>query len=393
MPQNPGPEQVVRVNVGPPTRGLAVQGHVVVFSTDSGQPSLAVTGGQLRGYAVTGRTDGAAAVELRFGDRVETRPLLAEGLELAADTAVKIVPLHTKGEREWFSIVEAPPASTDPSTGTTPWRVRLLERSGGRGKILGSHDSYAHGDRSQIRFPYAENGQVVIVQLGASLYAIAGGLVIVLEGPGADAGKFAERSDPDCPPGKRCYPLPAEINYKTLLGYSPSGRSFVMADEGDILRRDTSTGAVISKYGYHNFFYTGLVEEQAVVLVNAGEPPTVKRWAPPQPKPKSPSLPPPRPRGSGQPVPTELGPQASDGELLTSGPVYVQLAQTRDGGLYGVTREGALDRIADGRSTPVVRPPAGHRVVSVAAGDTIGFVVVNDASPPVYSIVIPERRS
>lgn len=390
MPQSPSPEEVVRVDGAPTEQGLAVQGHVVAFSTDSGQPSLVVAGGQLRGYAVTGRTDGAAAVELRFADRVETRPLLAEGLELAADTSVKIVPLHTKGEREWFSIIEAPPASTDPSTGTTPWRVRLLERSGGRGKLLGSHDSYAHGDRAQIRLPYAENGQAVIIALGASLYAIAGGRVLVLEGPGADAGKFAERSDPDCPPGKRCYPLPAEIDYKNFLGCSPSGRSFVVAGEGDILRRDTATGAEISKYGYHNFFYTGLVEEQAVVLVNAGEPPTVKRWAPPQRKP-SPSLPPMRPRGPGQPVPTELGPQASDGELLTSGPVYVQLAQGSDGGLYGVTREGALDRIADGRPTPVVRLPAGHRVVAVAAGDTVGFVVVNEASPPVYSIVIPER--
>jgi hypothetical protein len=390
MTTTPAADPKDTASVDPPARELAVPGHVVAFTTDGGEPSLVSVGGQLRGYARTGRAADAQAIELRFAERVERIPLLADGLEFAAGAAVRIVPIYARGEREWFSIIESPPASADPSAGA-PWHVRLLERSGGRGKLLAEHDSYAHRHGTQIRYPYAETGQVAIVQLGASLYAVAGGRLLVLDGPGADAGKFAEKSDPDCPPGKRCYMLPAEVDLKQFIGHAPSGRSFLIGGEGDIHRHDSATGKV-SKTRYHNFFYTGLAEEDAVILANAGEPPTVKRWAPAKPSPPSSSPVPPLPRGSGRAATTDIGPQASDGELLTSGPVYVQLAKSSDGTLYGVTREGSLDRIADGRSTPVVRLPAGYRVVSVAAADTLAFVVVSDASPPVYSVVIPERK-
>lgn len=348
----------------PLARELAAQGHRVAFTTDGGEPSLVFTGGQLRGYAVTGRTADAAAIELLFGGEVQRRPFLAEGLGVAAGSSVRIVPLHARGERGWFSVLEAP-AGADPSVA---WRVRLFERSGGRGQLLASHDSHAHAARTQIRSLYEESGEVAIVGLGASLYAVVGGRVLVLDGPGADARRFEETSDPDCPPNKRCYPLPAEVDVKKFIGHAPGGRSFVTAGEGVIQRRDAASGASTT-FRYQNFFYTGLVEEDAVVLAHAGEPPFVKRW-----------------RG-----PTSGGAQAEDGQLLASGPIYGQLARTTDGALFGVTREGSLDRIADGRATPVVRLPPGHRVVAVAAADTLAFVVASDTTPPVHAIVIPGR--
>jgi hypothetical protein len=135
-------------------------------------------------------------------------------------------------------------------------------------------------------------------------------------------------------------------------------------------------------FGYQNFFYTGLVEEDAVVLAHAGEPPFVKRWSP----------------ATGVAVPrsprvAQTQPGVRTGASCSSGPIYVQLAKTTDGALYGVTREGSLDRIADGRATPVVRLPPGHRVVAVAAADTLAFVVASDTTPPVHAIVIPEATA
>ncbi len=366
----------------PLTLELAAQGYRVAFTTDGGEPSLRFTGGQLRGYALTGRTADAAALELRFGEKLERRPFLAEGLAIALGVSVHIIALHADGEREWFSVIESPPASADPSVAAPPWRVRLFERSGGRGKLLASHDSYAHMDRKQTRSLYEQNGEVVIVGFGGSLYAVARGSLLVLDGPGADAARFMETSDPDCPPNKRCYMLPAEIDVKRFIGEAPSGRSLVMAGEGDILRRDTATGATIG-FGYNNFFYTGLVEEDAVVLAHAGEPPFVKRWSPAAQTRPSP------PHAVGRPTPVQVQPGVE--QLLVEGPIYVQLARTTDGTLYGVTREGSLDRIADGRANPVVRLPPGHRVVSVAAADTLAFVVASDTTPPVHAIVIPNR--
>ena len=354
----------------PLTRELAAQGHRVVFTSDGGEPSLVFTGGQLRAYALTGRTAGAAAVELRFGDRHERRPFLAEGLGVAVGTPTRIVPLHAQGEREWFSVIEAPPASGDPAVAAAPWRVRLFERSGGRGTLLASHDSYAHTARTQIRSLYERNGEVAIVRFAASLYAVVGGRVLVLDGPGDDAPRFNETSDPDCPPNKRCYPLPAEIDVKRFIGYAPSGRSLVMAGEGYILRRDTATGATTT-FGYHNFFYAGLVEEDAVILAHAGEPPFVKRWSAATP---------------------DDGAQTGAGELLVEGPIYVQLVKTTDGALYGLRSEGSLDRIAEGRATPVVQLPPGYKVVAVAAADTLAFVVASDTAPPLHAVVTPDRR-
>lgn len=346
----------------PLARELAAQGHRVAFSTDGGEPSLVVTGGQLRGYAVTGRTADAAAIELRLGGEPQRRPFLADGLAVAAGSSVRIVPLYARGEREWFAVLEAPLAGADPSA-APPWRVRLFERSGGRGQLLADHESYAHRSRTQIHYPYEENGEVAVIGLGASIYAVVGGRVLVLDGPGDDKQRFAETSDPDCPPGKRCFPLPAEIDATRFIGHAPSGRSFVMAGEGDIHRRDAATGAKTS-FVYQNFFYTGLVEEDAVVLAHAGEPPFVKRWS------------------SARPA---------DGQLLAQGPIYERLARTTDGALVGVTREGSLDRFADGRGAAMIRLPAGHRVVAVAAADRVAFVVASDATPPIYSVVIPER--
>lgn len=360
----------------PLTRELAAQGHRVVFTTDGGEPSLAFVGGQLRGYARTPAAAGAAVVELVIGERVETRPFLAEGLEVAAGTSVRIVPLHARGEREWFSVIEVPPAGD----ASSPWRVRLYERSGGRGKLLASHDSYAHKGRTQIRWPYELSGEVAIVGLGASLYAVASGQVLVLDGPGDDAARFRQRSVPDCPPNKHCSPRPAEIDATRFLGAAPSGRSFVMAGEGEVLRRDAATGAKVV-FGYENFFYTGLVEEDAVVLAHAGEPPFVKRWKPAAPRSADSTRP------GGRAVPT-TGVEKGDAQSLVEGPVYVQLARSADGAVYGVTREGALDRIADGRAAPVVRLPPGHRVVAVAAADRLAFVVANDATPPVHTVVL-----
>ena len=357
-------------------RELATQRHRIVFTSDGGEPSLTVVDGQLRGYALTGRTADAEAIELRFGATLERRPLLTDRLDVAVGVAVRIIPLHAEGEREWFSVIESPPADA-------PWRVRLLERSGGRGKLLASHESYAHTERTEVRNVYAESGGVVVLGLGASIYAVVGGRVLVLDGPGADARRLLETQDPDCPPRKRCYPLPAEIDVKRLIGYAPGGRSFVMAGEGEVHRRDAATGAVRS-FAYENLFYTGLVEEDAVVLAHAGEPPFVKRWTPAQPGPASPSLP-------GQRGPTPASVPMGASQLLVEGPIYVQLARTTDGALYGVTREGALDHIADGRATPVVRLPAGHRVVSVAAADSLAFVVASETTPPVHAIVIPDR--
>lgn len=350
----------------PLTRELAAQGHRVVFTTDGGEPSLVVVGGQLRGYARSGRTEDATATEILIGQTVERRPFLAEGLGVAVATPARIVLLHARGERAWFSVIEAPLAEPGPSASAPPWRVRLYERSGGRGKLLASHESYAHRASTQIRYPYAQNGEVAIVELGASLYAVVGGRVLILDGPGADAQRFQESSDPHCPPEKRCFQLPAEIDVKQLLGYAPSGRSFVMAGEGGIRRRDTATGATASGR-YQNFFYTGLVEEDAVVLAHAGEPPFVKRWSTPT-------------RG-----------QTGAGQLLVEGPMYVQLASATDGALYGVTAEGSLARVADGRATPAVRLPAGHKVVAAAVGDKLAYVVASDATPPVHAIVIADR--
>ena len=138
-------------------------------------------------------------------------------------------------------MIEAPLTPADPSA-PPPWRVRLFERSGGRGKLLASHESYAHTSRSEVRNVYAENGGVAVVGLGASIYGVVGGRVLVLDGPGADARRFLETAAPDCPPGKRCYPLPAEVDVKRFLGHAPSGRTFVMADSGEIVRRDAITG-------------------------------------------------------------------------------------------------------------------------------------------------------
>jgi hypothetical protein len=340
--------------VDPLTRELAGQRHRVVFTSDGGEPSLVFTGGQLRGYARTGRTADAAAVELRLGDPIERRPFLSEGLAVAPGVPVRIVPLHARGEREWFSVIEAPPEGG-------PWRVRLFERSGGSGKLLASHESHAHLSGTQIRSLHDHCGEVAVIPWGASLYAVIGGRVLVLDGPGDDAARFHETSDPDCPPNKRCYPLPAEIDAKRYLGLAPSGRSIVMAGEGTIVRRDVSTGAT-TRFGYQNFFFTGLVEETAVVLAHAGEPPFVKRWTP-----------------------------TGDGQLLANGASYVQLASTRDGTMYGVSHQGALDRLADGQTTPVVRLPPGHRVVAVAAADTVAFVVADDATPPTYAVVLADR--
>ena len=372
----------------PLTRELAAQGHRVVFTSDGGEPSLVFAGGQLRGYALTGRTAHAVATELLFGDGLERRPFLTEDLGVAAGIPVRIVPLHAHGEREWFSVIEAPPVGDDPTVAAPPWRVRLFERSGGRGKLLASHDSYTHVARTQIRNLYEHNGEVAIVRFGASLYAVVGGRVLVLDGPGDDAPRFNETSDPDCPPNKRSYPLPAEIDVKRFIGYAPSGRSFVMAGEGNILRRDTATGATIA-FGYHNFFYTGFVEEDAVVLAHAGEPPFVKRWSPATPQPPSPS--PPHAPGKRKAAPTPVGLQTGDGQQLVEGPIYVQLEKTTDGTLYGVTSEGSLDRIADGWATPVVHLPRGYKVVAVAAADTLAFVVASATAPPVHAIVIPDR--
>jgi hypothetical protein len=364
------------------TRELATQGYRVAFTSDGGEPSLVFTDGQLRGYALTGRTADAEALELRFGAGPERRPFLAEWPGVAVGVQVRIIPLHTRGEREWFSVIESPPASADPSVAAPPWRVRLFERIGGRGRLLASHDSYAHLDRKQTRSRYEHQGEIAIIGLGGSLYAVAGGRVLVLDGPGADAARFMETADPDCPPNKRCYPLPAEIDVKRFLGDTPSGRHLVMAGEGEILRRDAATGATL-RFGYHNFFYTGLVEEHAVVLAHAGEPPFVKRWSPATPS--RPSLPP----APGGPRPDAM--ETGDAQLLVEGPVYVQLARTTDGALYGVTREGALDRIADGKAIPVVHLPPGHRVVAVAAADTLAFVVASDTTPPTHAVVIPSR--
>lgn len=64
----------------------------------------------------------------------------------------------------------------------------------------------------------------------------------------------------------------------------------MIAGEGDVHRRDAATGAVRS-FAHENFFYTGLVEEHAVVLAHAGEPLFVKRWKPAKPAPAPPLLP------------------------------------------------------------------------------------------------------
>ncbi len=368
----------------PLARELAAQGHRVVFTSDGGEPSLVFAGGQLRAYALTGRTADAVATELLFGNALERRPFLAEGLDVEAGIPVRIVPLHARGEREWFSVIEAPPAGDDPSVAAPPWRVRLFERSGGRGKLLASHDSTAHLARTQVRSLYRESGEVAIVGLGASLYAVARGRILVLDGPGDDGPRFNETSDPDCPPNKRCFPLPAEIDVKRFIGSAPSGRSFVMAGEGEILRRDTATGAA-TVFSYHNYFYTGLVEEDAVVLAHAGEPPFVKRWSPATPKPPPPS--PPRAPGKRGRIVAPDG----DGQQLVEGSMYIQLARTTDGTLYGVTSEGSLDRIADGRAAPVVHLPPRYKVVAVAAADTVAFVVASDTTPPVHAIVVPDR--
>jgi len=77
-----------------------------------------------------------------------------------------------------------------------------------------------------------------------------------------------------------------------------------------------------------------------------------------------------------------------DAQLLVTRPIYVQLAWARDGALYGVSSDGSLDRLADGRATPVVRLPAGHKVVAVAAADALAFVVASDATPPVHAVVV-----
>ncbi len=361
--------------VDPLTRELATQGHRVVFTATGGEPSLVFVQGQLRAYAFT---DGAAT-ELRLGDRPERRPFVSDGLDITAGIPVRIILLHTQGEREWFAVIAAP-TSPDPAT-PLPWRVGLIERSGGRGKLLAGHDSYAHTAPSQIHNLYDLQGQLAVIRLGASLYAVAGGRVLVLDGPGPDAARFEERSDPDCPPNKRCYQLPADIDVKRFLGYAPSGRSFVMAGEGDVLRRDTATGAT-TEFAYHNFFYAGLVEEDTVVLAHAGEPPFVKRWSPATPRPTAP----PRPPGS-----LYVDDPSGAAQLLVEGPIYMQLAKTTVGTLYGVTREGALDRIADGRATPVVTLPAGHRIVAVAAAETLVFVTASDTRPPVHHIVIAAR--
>lgn len=370
------------------TRELAAQRHRVVYTGDGGEPSLVFTGGQLRAYVMTGRDAAAVASELRLGETLERRDLLAEGLTVAPGDAVRIVPLYAQGEREWFSVIEVPPAGELPPVAAPAWRVRVVERSGGRGKVLASHESYAHRSQSQIRSLYALNGEVAIVPWGASLYAVANGRVIVLDGPGDDVSRFHERSDPDCPPNKRCYQLPAEIDAKTYLGRAPDGRSIVMADGGVIVRRELGTG-VSTSYGYNNFYFTGIVEDAAVVLAHAGEPPFVKRWAPASASPTSSS--PPLPAGRRAAAPTPAAVQTGDGELLVAGPSYDQLASTRDGALYGVTRAGVLDRIAEGRATPVVQLPPGHRVVAIAAADVLAFVVVDDSTPPVYSVVIAGR--
>lgn len=370
----------------PLTHELVAQGYRIAFTTDGGEPTLAARGGQLRGYARTGRAPGATAVEVLLTAGREQRPFAAEPLEIAADSSVRIVPLHAVGEREWFSVVEAP-AGADASAGPPPRRVQLLERSGGHIKVLAKHDSWAHQERTQIRHMYTYYGETAVVQLGASLYAVANGRVLVLDGPGADAHRFEERSDPDCPPGKRCYMLRAEVDVKQFVGYAPSGRSFVIAGEGEILRRDVATGAKVA-YGYQNFFYTGIVEEEAVVLAHAGEPPFVARWTPAKPRPPSPSPPLPLPPGGRATKPPPDAVQQGDMQRLVEGKTFVQLAQTKDGALYGVTEDGSLEKIADGQAEPAVRLPAGHKVVAVGAADKLAFVVVNDAAPPVYHIVM-----
>lgn len=341
----------------PLTRELAAQGHRVVFTGDGGEPSLSFVGGRLRGFVVTG----GAAIELDLDAGLARRPFLGEGLAVTEGHTARIVPLYAHGEREWFSVIEAPLTSAD-RPAPAPWRVRLFERRDGRGELLASHESYAHTARTEVRNMYVENGGVAVVGLGGSIYAVVGGRVLLLAGPGGDGGRFVENPDPNCPPNKRCYPLPAEVDVKRLLGHAPSGRSFVMADAGEIVRRDVATGAkVVSRY--ENFFYAGLVEEDAVVLAHAGEPPHVRRWSV----------------------------SAPDRRAISEGKIYVQLTRTSDGALYGVTRDGALDRLADGAAAAVVRLPPGHRVVAAVGGDALAFVVANDATPPVHAIVIAAR--
>lgn len=390
---------------------LLPKGHRIRFVTDGGEPSLARNADErLRAFSAGGHAADAtgdtrdtplhgAALEVAFGASIVSKALFAAAtVPLAEGALARIVLLFARGTKEWFSVIEATPEMAHipgEATSPSPWKVRLVERDGGAIKVLSSYDSYAHAARRALT-RYERDGEAAVVPLGASVYAVTRAQVTVLEGPGTDRGLFEERPDSDCPPDKRCFMRPAEISLKSFLGLAPDGRSFVVAKEGRIERFSTKPGKVAPGpiFGYQNIFLGGLVEDGAIVLAHAGEPPFVARWSPPGRPPKSaPPGPPPLPASKqspagARPAPRSVTPATRD--TIAEGRAYLRLAKTNDGALFGVTAEGALDRLEAGKATPVVVPAGGARVVSVIGGASMAFVLASDAPRPTYAIVTAE---
>lgn len=276
----------------------------------------------------------------------------------------RVVPLFARGEKRWFSVIETPSLTeSEPRP-----RVRLVEVDAtGRAVVRATHDLWL--DPDGFRGPYMDAGNVAVVPLGPSVYALAGAVPLVLDGPGAELERFTAHSDPDCPPRKRCFQIPAEYSLPTLVGIAPDA-SFVLAVDGEITRVFARTKTV---FRYQSYATSGVVGNEDVTLVHMGEPPRVVRWRP-------------------QPGSSGATPTLGRATALAEGDFRV-LGEDAEGGVFVAGSDGALSRLTEAAATVVLAPPPGDRVTAAAAaGGRIVFVVsrTDPKGPTLHWIVAVE---
>lgn len=350
----------------PVDNALTTIGYRIALAVEGPAPSLRWDAGTLRAYL--GRAAGGGeAQEVTIGASLVHAPMFSLAdvpLRAPAEDDLQVVPLFARGTKDWLSVIETKRGASDAAR-----RVRLVERDGtGRATVRATHEIWpaqeignAPYHRVTRNSPYDRAGSVAVVPLGRSVYGVAQAKALVLEGPGSDLELFREHDDVDCPPGKRCYPVPPTYDLAKLVGIAPDG-SFVTLDGGIVLRvseRGTE------RFEYESFAFCGAATNDHVVLAHTGEPPHVTRWAAPD---GVLAVPPPPP-GSGPPevrgVPTKLATGSFDA-----------LAEDTTGVVYGIRDDGALVRIDGERTGPLFEPPPGCRVGSMTArSNDVAFVV------------------
>jgi hypothetical protein len=191
------------------------------------------TGGQLRGYAVTGRTADAAAIELLFGGEPPASAVPGGGPRRrgrgAPCASFRCTRMASAGGSRSSRRPRAP-IRRSRRLARAPVRTERRARPAAR-----------QPRQPRARGPHADPQSLRAERRGGDRRASArrstrssAGASSSSTDRGPTLRRFDETSDPDCPPNKRCYPLPAEVDVKKFIGHAPGGRSFVTAGEGVI---------------------------------------------------------------------------------------------------------------------------------------------------------------